>query len=159
MGRWNKGTGSAILAIVIGGSMIVAVMSDCKVVFPIITPNPPVVTDQSDCASACDNLKFLGCKEGNPIDMGTTCHVDADCKDVHGVTDTTQACSALGTCMTTCVNFCTVTENQGVWLDPSCVAKVTSCDQIEQCPAPVPATGGNSCTGAGCKVAPSSTRR
>lgn len=103
-----------------------------------ITPQPPKVNDQASCVAACANLKYLGCSQANPIDMETKCKSDADCKDLNGNTDAKQQCSALGSCIVTCTNFCSDTEDQGVWLDPTCVAKVTSCDQIESCPTPAP---------------------
>ena len=121
-----------------------------------VTPAPPVVTDQSDCAAACDNLRHLGCDEGNPIDMGTKCKVNSDCKDVNGNTDAKQSCSALGTCMVSCVNFCIDTENQGVWLDPTCVKNISNCNQINSCPTPKPkpAAAAPACKGEGgvCQV-------
>ncbi len=100
-----------------------------------ITPNPPVITDQHACPAACANLEKLGCPEAQPIDMGTNCFHDADCFNVHGSRDMTQTCIN-GRCNTSCTNFCVETENQGVWLDPICVSKITSCSQIETCPLP-----------------------
>lgn len=108
---------------------------------PSVTPQPPVVVDQDKCQAACDNLKALGCFEGQPIDMHTKCLINAEC----GVG---QTCSALGTCITPCVTFCVDTENQGVWLDPACVATITACNQIDNCPLAQPkasACNGNSC--------------
>lgn len=108
---------------------------------PSVTPQPPVITDQDKCQAACDNLKHLGCVEGQPIDMHTPCTADNQC-------GTGQACSALGTCMTPCVTFCVDTENNGVWLDPVCVAGITKCSDIDSCPAAQPkpnACNENSC--------------
>jgi hypothetical protein len=136
----------------IGSALFIAVVciASCKTNRGLVTPNPPVVTDQGDCVAACDNLKTLGCEQAQPIDMGTTCKVDADCLGPDGATDKFQTCSALGTCMVTCANFCVSTENQGVWLDPTCVKKVTACDQVEQCPAPKKPA--NSCNGPACPL-------
>lgn len=125
----------------------------CHNVTPGVTPAPPVVTDQSQCQAACDNLKVLGCAEANPIDMGTQCKHDADCVGPDGKPDVYQSCAANGACIISCVNFCTSTEKNGVWLDPTCVALIVTCDQIESCPAPAPRPG-TSCTGSSCKVAP-----
>jgi hypothetical protein len=126
---------------------------DCRVVYPQVTPAPTVVVDQSHCAAACDNLKYLGCAEANPIDMKEECKVDADCLDPTGKPDPAQVCSAAGGCMVTCVGFCKSTEDTGVWLDPACAEKITSCDQLSDCPAGSPTTG-TSCNGSSCKVSP-----
>ena len=111
---------------------------------PGVTPQPPVITDQDKCQAACANLQHLGCDEGNPIDMHTKCLITADCASG-------QTCSALGTCMVTCVQFCIDTENQGVWLDPACVASITSCSQIDQCPA-AKATAPRACNEESCPM-------
>ena len=94
-----------------------------------VTPMPPTVTDQNLCPAACANLQKLGCDEGKPIDMKRACLKDGDC-------DTNQSCSA-GTCTASCEAFCRSTENEGVWLDPGCVSRITSCKQIDSCPVPV----------------------
>lgn len=111
-----------------------------------VTPQPPVVTDQVQCAAACANLQRLGCDEGNPIDMHTKCDARITCP-------TGQACSALGTCMVTCTQFCIDTENAGVWLDPVCVSKITACNQIDQCPVAKPKGIVNSCAEGNCPIA------
>jgi len=135
-------------------TLALATCTSCHSTGVLIVPtNPPTITDQSACAQACGNLVALGCVEGTPIDTHQTCKVDADCLGVTGVHDEYQTCSVAFTCMVTCVNFCTATENTGVWLDPTCAAKITSCDQLSTCPGPQ--TAGTSCTGPGCKVAPS----
>lgn len=90
---------------------------------------PPQITDQDQCAPACANLQKLGCDEGKPIDMKKACLRDADC-------DSRQSCTA-GTCTASCETFCRSTENEGVWLDPVCVSKITACSQIDTCPATV----------------------
>lgn len=96
-----------------------------------VSPMPPVVTDQNMCAAACDHIgpKGLNCKQGQPIDMKVACTSDAQC--LKG-----QHCSS-GECFTSCADFCVTTENVGIWLDPTCVATVASCDLIDSCPAPV----------------------
>jgi hypothetical protein len=91
-----------------------------------ITPMPPKITDQDQCAPACANLQKLGCEEGKPIDMKRACSADTDC-------DSHQTCAA-GRCTASCETFCRSTENAGVWLDPVCVSKITSCGQIDSCP-------------------------
>lgn len=109
---------------------------------PGVTPQPPVINDQAKCQAACDHLKALGCEEGQPIDMHTTCRINADCA-------ANQTCSALGTCMVTCVQFCIDTENAGVWLDPGCVASINTCAEINQCPLAKPKTA---CTSDACPM-------
>lgn len=148
----DKGIVGHIRSAVIVAAIAVASIASCKTNAGLVTPNPPVVTDQSDCAAACSTLKGLGCKEGNPIDMGTTCKFDSDCKGPDGNWDHSQACAANGACMVTCANFCTSTENQGVWLDPTCVKSITSCSQIDSCPAPAPKQPVNSCEGPACAL-------
>ena len=66
---------------------------------------PPVIIEAPNtelCPAACDNLRLLGCEEA---------------EDVDGLT---------------CEQFCERTQKQGAWLDPKCVAAVTSCEEIEQ---------------------------
>jgi len=96
-----------------------------------ITPQPPVVTDQAMCPLACEHIGPTGlkCEEGNPIDMKKACNDTADC--MKGA-----ECFAKK-CIVSCTQFCIDTENVGVWLDPGCVAGVTSCNEIETCPMPV----------------------
>jgi len=112
-----------------------------------VTPAPPVITDQSGCEAACANLQRLTCDEGRPINMGTKCVTQSDCKGPTGVADPRQECVS-GTCITSCTNFCIETENQGVWLDPHCVAQITKCDQIDSCP--LPTKPGPTCEGPAC---------
>lgn len=149
--------GNSLLTLAVLGAALTAAICDCKVVLPGVTVNPPVITDQSSCAAACNHMASLECEEAEPINMGTACHVDVDCKNVDGMSDPSQTCSPTGTCTTSCTNFCIAIENQGVWLDPECVAKITSCNQISTCPAPQP-QGSTSCTGSACKVAPTTGR-
>lgn len=129
------------------------VVLSCKNNGGLVTPNPPVITDQASCKDACANLQALGCQEAMPIDMGTECSAASDCKDVDGNTDATQYCFS-SKCMTSCTNFCIVTENMGVWLDPVCVSHITKCSDIEKCPTPVKPTPTNTCTGPACHARP-----
>lgn len=107
----------------------VVLLGGCPVSGIMVTPQPPTVVDQDKCQAACDNLKRLGCEEAEPIDMHASCFGDAEC--LPG-----QTCSTFGTCVASCVSFCVDTENQGVWLDPGCVANVKTCDQVDSCPLP-----------------------
>jgi hypothetical protein len=88
------------------------------------SPNPPIVTDQDMCPLACDKLNELGCEDGMPIDMLEQC-VDGGCPAPEECID--------GGCFTKCVDFCVITENQGVWLQPKCIASITECSQVELC--------------------------
>lgn len=86
------------------------------------TPLPP---DIHMCKVACDHIgpEGLNCPDGQPIDM---LFPDKNgCED--GVNETT--------CVS-CEKFCKDTMNQRVWLEPTCVSQIVSCDQIESC-APV----------------------
>lgn len=147
---------------IIGGGFAAALLTyvafGCtSVITPSITPVPPVIVDQDKCQLACDNLKLLNCDEGKDIQMKTKCLIDAECA-------AGQTCSqASGFCVTPCAVFCRDTEEQGVWLDPNCVAHITACDQIENCPVPSPpvmgSTGSNkshhvarSCSSTSCQI-------
>lgn len=103
-------------------------LSACPPPVREVTPQPPIVTDMDKCADACLNLAKLGCEEGKPIKMSRPCQTDVDCK-------TGEFCFEKKTCMTPCTEFCIATETAGVWLAPECVSHITSCGQLEQCPA------------------------
>ena len=91
-----------------------------------ITPVPIVITDTDACGPACDTLIRLNCSEGKPITMKQKC--DAGCT-------VGQYCDRDGGfCTTPCKKFCEDTQHAGVWLDPSCVVNITSCDQVNKCP-------------------------
>jgi hypothetical protein len=67
---------------------------------------PPVPIEPDDthnCAAACENLRKLGCPEGDPVDA-VTC--EKDCVDI---------------------------QESGHALNPTCVMKITACDQINAC--------------------------
>lgn len=132
------------------GFMLLLTASDCKTVNNDgkVTPQPPVITDSSDCEAACTNLQRLHCPEGEPIDMGDSCKASGDCKDLNNKSDPKQYCGTNGHCMVTCATFCVDTQNQGVWLDPACVKQITSCEQINSCPTPK--KPGPTCEGPAC---------
>ncbi len=144
--KWTRRVAS------VGFIAFVVVASSCKTNSGLVTPQPPVITDQDQCAKACDNLKLLGCDEGLPIDMGKPCNLESDCKDLNGNWDHTQTCALNGECITTCTQFCIQTENSGVWLDPTCVKTITKCADIDKCPAPVPKPPVNTCVGPACDL-------
>lgn len=99
-----------------------------------VTPMPPVVTDSHLCHSAGVRLNELNCKEGKPIDMQRSCSSDRECEPGH-------SCTA-GGCFASWDKFCADTQAAGIWLDPGCIAKIASCDQINQCPPPKDAARG-----------------
>lgn len=148
----DKGSVRHVRSIAVAAAIIIASIASCKTNAGLVTPNPPVVTDQSDCVDACNTLRHLGCEEGNPIDMGNKCKVDTDCKGADGNSDPSQTCAVNGECMVTCANFCVATENSGVWLDPACVKAITACSQIDSCPAPTPKQPVNTCSGPACAL-------
>jgi hypothetical protein len=120
---------------------------------PVVTI-PALVTDQANCPGACAHLVALGCAEGNPISMGKACQTDDDCVGLDGKTpDLLQACVS-AQCTVSCTNFCIATENEGVYLDPTCVMSITACSQVNTCPAL--STTGTTCSGSACKVSPTS---
>lgn len=69
-------------------------------------PTPPAPPDTDKCAAACANMTKLKCDLAEPITMpgGNT---------------------------VTCEQFCRDTQNQGVPLNPTCVATVTSCADVD----------------------------
>jgi hypothetical protein len=116
------------------------------------TLNNPLRPPKEDaCHAACANLRAHACSEARPIDMNTECKDDSECKGPDGKQDVNQACAANGKCIVTCEAFCKATLEDGVWLDPVCVSKIWDCNEIQSC---TDWSGGKSCTGPGCKVAP-----
>lgn len=69
-------------------------------------PVPIEPTDTNMCPSACENLRKLGCPEGNPLEDGTTCET-----------------------------FCQTTQKEGHPLNPTCISTIKSCDEISSCTA------------------------
>ena len=82
---------------------------------PNVPPQP--APDSSSCDAMCKTIGpkdqgGLGCEEGNPV-------YDSD---VPGPKDVPNE---------SCGDFCRKQQTNGVHLNPSCVAKVKSCDQID----------------------------
>jgi hypothetical protein len=74
---------------------------------PAPAPAPPHPEDAPSCAAACKRMQDLGCREGD---------------DMPGPNHT----------VVTCEVFCQKTiEDNNVALNPSCIAGITSCKQIE----------------------------
>jgi len=61
-----------------------------------------VPEDTHKCPDACENLRQLGCEEGEDLADGTTCE-----------------------------QFCEETQKSGHALNPTCIATISSCDEIE----------------------------
>jgi hypothetical protein len=85
--------------------------ANCGPSNPVNRPTP----DPEDCASACSNLKRLGCPEGQDIFTP-----DQDAGQDAGST-------------ISCTAWCEYTQKQGHALNASCVTKITACDQISNC--------------------------
>lgn len=70
-----------------------------------VQPKPtPIVTDTEQCDLAQINLLRLRCPEGNPTKKGKTFS-----------------------------DFCKETQNNGIFLNPKCLATLTDCSQIDSC--------------------------
>jgi hypothetical protein len=81
---------------------------------PVIPPpNPPVDTDL--CGAMCAHLKSLGCEEGQDV-------YNSDMPGPTGVPNQT------------CQTWCEELQDAShlFFVNPRCVATVTSCDQIEE---------------------------
>lgn len=75
-------------------------------------PQPAVITDTESCGPACTVLMGLGCDEGMPIEVPI---------------------GDGGVRLATCGEVCRNTQDNGVWLNPQCVMKISSCSQVESC--------------------------
>lgn len=73
-----------------------------------VKPDPINPDDSDMCPAACDNLRRLGCEEGNDV-----YDPEADA-------------------MIPCEFFCLDTQGKGHALNPTCVAEITSCDQMDK---------------------------
>lgn len=74
-----------------------------------VTP-PPIAVEPNDtenCPAACENLRKLGCPEGEPLENGTTCE-----------------------------KFCEDTQKAGHGLNPTCVMAMTECSGLAACTNP-----------------------
>jgi hypothetical protein len=76
------------------------------------TPRP--VPEGSPCAQMCEHIgpNGLGCEEGQPV-------YDSDVAGPPGVPNES------------CVTFCNKQLDNGVDIFPECIARVKSCDEIE----------------------------
>lgn len=78
-------------------------------------PKPtPVVTDTDQCGAAEQHLHDLCVVDA--VKNNYCCQIVAPTKKGKGYTQ-----------------FCQEKQSQGVFLNPKCVANVTSCDQIDSC--------------------------
>jgi hypothetical protein len=67
-----------------------------------LNPTPDVVNDSLYCAPAEENLKRLGCPEGQPTKKGKTF-----------------------------TEVCQNASNNFIWFNPKCLASINSCSEIE----------------------------
>ena len=81
----------------------------------------------NDCHTVCSRMKGLGCVEGFPIEVNRRCDATHECLEG-------ETCSALGTCIVTCVSFCVVAVRQKVWVDVGCLKEIDDCSDIQTCP-------------------------
>jgi nitrous oxide reductase accessory protein NosL len=89
-----------------------ALVATCKNVPDAPGPSPINVPDTDQCAAMCQHIGpkaegGLGCEEGEPVfdsDKGRN---------------------------VSCQEFCEATQTNGAFLNPRCVKKVGSCDEIE----------------------------
>ena len=84
----------------------------CHPVAPVPTPTP--APDGSSCALMCDHIgpKGLNCPEGQSV-------YDSDLP------------GPAGTPNESCADFCTKQEQNGVFINPKCVAQAATCADIE----------------------------
>lgn len=95
----------------------IALFNDCAPTNsePVTPPKPtPVVTDTDQCGAVEQHLNDM-CK-ADPVKNSYCCEVVAPTKKGKSYTQ-----------------FCQEKQAQGVFLNPKCVANVTSCDQIDPC--------------------------
>lgn len=67
-------------------------------------PTPHIPDDTHMCADACENLRALGCQEGEQLEDGSSCE-----------------------------SFCVETQDSGHALNPTCVSQIQACSEIESC--------------------------
>lgn len=82
--------------------------------------------DNGACNQACVKLSSLGCVEAQPLKADRQCVEDSDCPDI-------SSCIR-GECETSCLDFCIATQDNGVWLNPTCVMNIKTCDELNLCP-------------------------
>jgi hypothetical protein len=80
-----------------------------------VSPNPLPAPDTASCAAMCDHIgpKGLNCAEGKDV-------YDSDKPGPVGVPNST------------CAQFCQYEQDNGIFVNPKCVAQVPSCEEIEQ---------------------------
>jgi hypothetical protein len=67
-------------------------------------PKPVEPNDTDQCKPACVRMADLGCPEGEPLGNGMSCQ-----------------------------QFCEDTQSRGHALNPTCLAKISSCGEIDAC--------------------------
>ena len=79
--------------------------ASCRGIHP-----PPIAVEPNDtenCPAACENLRVLGCPEGEVLEDGTTCE-----------------------------KFCADTQEAGHGLNPTCIMTMKACSELEACTNP-----------------------
>lgn len=86
-------------------------IAGCPSTPAIPPPNPPVDTDW--CARMCSHLQALKCEEGEMVYNN----------DLPGPVDVPNQ---------SCADNCVELQDKGFFVNPRCVATVSSCDEIEE---------------------------
>ncbi len=92
------------------------ILVGCKAGYDPV-PQPPMITDTHECKPACEHLRELKCPDGCGPGF------ESECSYPDGGTYS-------------CEDYCVNTQSNGVihvWLNPSCVKEIPSCDKIESC--------------------------
>lgn len=94
-----------IISLVITWSFFITVAVGCKGCHHLKPPPMPITPSDSDmCPAACKRMAELQCPEAEPLADGTDC-----------------------------TTFCLRTQSAGHSLNPTCLATIDSCEQIEKC--------------------------
>ena len=90
------------------------IIAGCNQGATIAHPNPSVIDDTDKCVDADQHLAQL-------------CAVDSE---KNSYCCATESPTKKGKTFT---QFCIEKQNEGVWLNPTCLSTITSCDQIDVC--------------------------
>lgn len=91
-------------------SVVAIILVGCPT--PGKSPNPIPVPDTHMCGDMCNYLIQLGCEEGKPL-------YDSDVPGPVGVPNES------------CEDWCVKQQGNGIFLNPRCVMKATSCLAVE----------------------------
>lgn len=103
--------------------LVVLTLAGCVPLEPTNDPSPTIKDPPNTdlCDSMCNQLKKLGCEEGNPV------YND----DLPGPKDVPNQ---------SCGDFCRTLQKQNISVNPKCVRDITVCSQVEDYRAKDPAT-------------------